>query len=282
MTSLFMGLMENYGNFSTVEEKQNYFAAVSAYMVSGGLHSLHEVIGPAQFSLDLIPGYRVSAPMEHLRAAPPNFHQFYQQQMDVDPEFRERYEQGWQHVMTAYATQAAAFVHAPISDVSIVQQRVADTGKTPKVSQPFAEKTEEQALEILEKNPSLKAINIDVDLISDERSRNRANQELYIKNSLMKINIYSIRGDEAKVQEAIDSLYKTVCMQNNFFKKYSTSTPSAIKLINTICNSKNLSDFFGINGNNHEELEKEIKARMEAACDNEAIPTPDFSRTPRT
>ena len=71
MTSLFLNIMELYGNFQTVEEKQHYLAAVSAYMVSGGFHSLHEVIGPAQYGLDLVPGYNVTPPQQDHVAPPP-------------------------------------------------------------------------------------------------------------------------------------------------------------------------------------------------------------------
>ena len=91
MTSLFLNIMEIYGNLPSIEDKQNYFTAVSAYMVSGGLHSLHEVLGPAQYALDLIPGYNVTPPEEDTVAKPPNFHQFYQQQMERDTQFTAVY-----------------------------------------------------------------------------------------------------------------------------------------------------------------------------------------------
>ena len=280
MTSLFMGIMENYGNFPTIEEKQNYFAAVSAYMVSGGLHSLHEVLAPAQFALDLIPGYKVTPPSQHSRADPPNFHQFYQQQMDLDPQFKERYDQGWDNVMEAYARQANEFVHAPISDVSIVQQKVSDAGK-PIETSPYKEKSEEQIQAILESKSTLKPVNFDAQLTSERVNKNRDAKELQINTWLMKINIYALKGDEAKLQDSIDSLLKTVCKtRTNIFKSYSTSTTSAEKLIENICASPKLKEVFGIMGSTPAEIKKEVKARMEAAYNNEAIATPDFSPRP--
>jgi serine/threonine protein kinase len=116
MTSLFLNIMELYGNFRTQEEKQHYLTAVSAYMVSGGFHSLHEVIGPAQYCLDLVPGYNVTAPEPDKMAPPPNFHQFYQQQMQIDPQFQERYEQGWRKTLESYNRQQQFHVHKPIAD----------------------------------------------------------------------------------------------------------------------------------------------------------------------
>lgn len=119
MTSLFLNIMEMYGNFPTIEEKQHYLAAVSAYMISGGLHSLHEVIGPAQYCLDLVPGYQVTPPTQEAIAAPPNFHQFYQQQMAIDPEFQKQYERGWEKVMHAYKAHQDLHVHKPLDEVKV-------------------------------------------------------------------------------------------------------------------------------------------------------------------
>lgn len=117
MTSLFLNIMELYGNFSDVKDKQNYLAAVSAYMVAGGLHSLHEVIGPAQYALELVPGYQVTPPDKNKMASPPNFHQFYQQQMDIDPEFKTIYDNGWDKMMTFYAKDQSQFIHAKIATI---------------------------------------------------------------------------------------------------------------------------------------------------------------------
>lgn len=132
MTSLFLNIMEMYGNLPSIEDKQNYFAAVSAYMVSGGLHSLHEVLGPAQYALDLIPGYNVTPPEQDAVAKPPNFHQFYQQQMERDPQFTAVYESGWDKLMADYAHEQHMYVHRPLTPFkpeSTVQKAVAHAAK---------------------------------------------------------------------------------------------------------------------------------------------------------
>lgn len=117
MSSLFLSIMEMYGNLPTVEEKQSYLAAINAYMVSGGLHSMHEVIAPAQYALDLVPGYNVSPPDKSKLAAPPNYHQFYQLQMSIDPEFESRYQTAWEKLKEYYAKHQHSYVHMSIEDI---------------------------------------------------------------------------------------------------------------------------------------------------------------------
>ena len=162
MTSLFLGIMEMYGNFSTVQEKQNYFAAVSAYMVSGGLHSLHEVLGPAQYGLGLIPGYRVTAPDHGVIAAPPNFHQFYQQQMELDPDFATRYDAGWEKLMTVYAQERHLHIHKPIERFnpdSMVQLVAAHQIETASVAVINSKNAADRMINVLDK--ALKHYSID-------------------------------------------------------------------------------------------------------------------------
>lgn len=278
MTSLFMGIMENYGNFGSVEEKQNYLAAVSAYMVSGGLHSIHEVLGPAQYALDLIPGYQVSPPSKDSVANPPNFHQFYEQQMKLDPQFEERYQKGWENVMSAYARQKEQFVHAPISGISQVQQRVV----APKTNEnPYADLSEDKVKDLLHKNPALKQVTTNRSFTSSLISKNKDNKEAYIRQNIMKINIHYMKGDTPKLEESVDLLLKTVCKtRGNLFKSYSTSTKSAQNLTDEICKNERLRKAIGIQGDNPSDWKKEIKIKMEAACKNERIVVPDFSQNP--
>ncbi|HDV6745466.1 TPA: serine/threonine protein kinase [Legionella pneumophila] len=281
MTSLFMGIMENYGNFTSVEAKQNYLAAVSAYMVSGGLHSLHEVLGPAHYTLDLIPGYQISPPKIDSVASPPNFHQFYQQQIKLDPQFEERYKKGWDNVMEAYAKQKDQFIHAPISDISIVQQRVFNTDNTSQKENKYKNMSEEKMKEILQNSPELNAVKVEGSLTSTNVGWRRENKENYIKQNLVKINCQYLKGDQEKLDEAINLLFKTVCKtRTNIFKSYSTSTTSATNLINMISQDDKLRKVFGIQGDNPVDWAKEIKVKMEAACKNETIAAPDFSVGP--
>ncbi len=278
MTSLFLGIMENYGNFESVSEKQNYFAAVSAHMVSGGLHSLHEMLGTAQYGLDLIPGYNISPPDKYFVASPPNFHQFYQQQMALDPQFNERYESGWDNMMAAYAKQKDQFIHAPISGVSTVYQNVLDTSKTVKKENPFENITEAEFREILSQKPELNKVKINNLKLSSWVGIHGKSKEDAIQANLFKIQMYALKGDDANLNKAIDDLFKVVCKKRtSFFESYSTSTTSAENLINEISQDEKLRRVFGILGDNPAGWRKQIKAKMEAAYKNETIPSTDFS-----
>lgn len=98
-TSLDLGLMEMLGNFSTVEEKQIYLQSVLAYVVGSGLHSTHEVLGPATYCLDLIPGYQASVTNVSLDSKPPNFNQFFEIAAKNDPEFNLSRENAWKKLL---------------------------------------------------------------------------------------------------------------------------------------------------------------------------------------
>ena len=103
MTSLLMGLMELYGNFESLSLKQNYLSAIMAYIVGAGFHSIHEVIGPAQYALRLVPGYHISVPKKFRLAEPPNFQLFFAQQESIDPQFSERRINAWNKLLGIYA-----------------------------------------------------------------------------------------------------------------------------------------------------------------------------------
>lgn len=101
MTSVFIGHMLGFEALPTEVERQCYTASVAAYMVSGGFHSLHEVLGPVAHCLpreNLVPGYRVSG-VDKIQAGtgePPNFSAFYQNMANIDPDFSSVRQAGWQ------------------------------------------------------------------------------------------------------------------------------------------------------------------------------------------
>lgn len=103
MTSMLLNQMEILANFENENLKKNYLSAVSAYIVGGGFHSLHEVIGPAQYALNLVPGYKIQIPSATEKAPPPNFHQFFAQQALIDPEFASRREMAWANYLTYFS-----------------------------------------------------------------------------------------------------------------------------------------------------------------------------------
>jgi hypothetical protein len=102
MTSLFvpqmLALTEKDPSFDQTMRRE-YLAAVTAYMVSAGFHSLHEVLGPVRHCLhdnELLPEEYVSAiPTRDDIGQPANYHVFYQMMMDIDPEFAELMENGY-------------------------------------------------------------------------------------------------------------------------------------------------------------------------------------------
>ncbi len=97
MTSRFMSQMLAF-EVLTKEEKQCYVLSVTAYMVSAGFHSLHEVLGPIAFCLpeeNLIPGYHAVASVETGGRQVPNFNVFYSLMEELDPEFRLVRSSGW-------------------------------------------------------------------------------------------------------------------------------------------------------------------------------------------
>lgn len=60
MTSLLMGALTILGSNTNSEEKNYYLLAVLAFIVGGGLHSIHEVLSVCENHLGLIPGYQIT------------------------------------------------------------------------------------------------------------------------------------------------------------------------------------------------------------------------------
>ncbi|MDR3503848.1 MAG: hypothetical protein P4L79_14820 [Legionella sp.] len=113
MTSVLLGQMEILANFPTENLKKNYLTAVMVYIVAAGFHSIHEVIAPAHYALDLVPGYEVHVPQQGKLAPPPNYHQFFVQQELIDPDFAVCRDAAWgnylryfsQHYVPRYLTK---------------------------------------------------------------------------------------------------------------------------------------------------------------------------------
>lgn len=104
MTSVLLGQMEILANFEHEDLKKNYLTAIVSYVVGGGFHSLHEVLGPAEWTLNLVPGYRVRPPQSGRLAPPPNYALFFEQQALIDAEFDLRRETAWQNYFAYFNT----------------------------------------------------------------------------------------------------------------------------------------------------------------------------------
>jgi len=102
MASTLLGQMEILVNFEDVTLKKQYLTVIAAYIVGAGFHSLHEVIGPAEFTLNLVPGYKISIPNKNKLAEPPNYNLFFDQQSQIDPEFNERREEAWARLIAFF------------------------------------------------------------------------------------------------------------------------------------------------------------------------------------
>ena len=98
MTSLLMAQMLGY-NVLNDKERKGYFASVAGYIVAGGFHSLHEVLGPIRHCLaeeQILPEtYPNNIPRKKNLSSPPRFNDFYNQMSKIDVQFQERIDTGY-------------------------------------------------------------------------------------------------------------------------------------------------------------------------------------------
>ncbi len=120
MCSMLLGQMETLGNLESVELKQLYLLTTMAYIVSGGLHSIHEVLGPAEYCLKLIPNYHAPLPdfKDNTLAKAPNFHVFFDLACNIDPDFSQRYELAWTRYMAYFNDHYLSAHPEPPIDIS--------------------------------------------------------------------------------------------------------------------------------------------------------------------
>ena len=98
MTSLLMAQMLGY-NVLNDKERKGYFASVAGYIVAGGFHSLHEVLGPIRHCLaeeQILPEtYPNNIPRKKNLGSPPRFNDFYNQMSRIDEQFQELIDTGY-------------------------------------------------------------------------------------------------------------------------------------------------------------------------------------------
>ncbi len=87
-------------NPRNLEDQQIYLQSMLSYIVGTGLHSIHEVLGPAEMITKMIPGYNVEMPSVDQKSTPPNFNQFYEYACRNDPEFKSRLDASWDRINT--------------------------------------------------------------------------------------------------------------------------------------------------------------------------------------
>lgn len=106
MSSMFIGCYLGYlGGVTTIEETRLYVAAFLAYIVSGGFHSIHEVLGPIAYCLKevcILPDYEVSVPHPRRCAEPPNYDCFYQLLIAIDEDISYVLDSAWKKMTTFF------------------------------------------------------------------------------------------------------------------------------------------------------------------------------------
>lgn len=102
MTALLFNQMEMLGVMKTVEEKQSYILSVLAYIVGGGFHSMHEILGPIASCLGLLPNYEVPELTEEGSITSPNFHLFFEIMDKVDEDFSKLRSIAWDAYLTYF------------------------------------------------------------------------------------------------------------------------------------------------------------------------------------
>jgi hypothetical protein len=93
-------------NPSHIQDQQLYLQSMLAYIVGSGLHSIHEVLGPAEYLTQIIPGYHVDMPNSETKTRAPNFNQFYDQACRNDPELQAKLERAWEQI-----NSIASYIH---------------------------------------------------------------------------------------------------------------------------------------------------------------------------
>ncbi len=98
MTSLLMAQMLG-NNVSDDKKRKGYLVSVAGYIVAGGFHSLHEVLGPIRHCLakeQILPEtYPNNIPRKKNLSSPPRFNDFYNQMSKIDVQFQERIDTGY-------------------------------------------------------------------------------------------------------------------------------------------------------------------------------------------
>jgi hypothetical protein len=107
LTSLLMSNMEITGNLPDILAKQHYLSAVLGFIVAGGFHSMHEVLGPAQYGLQLIPGYHADPAVikNNYRIKAPNYNAFFSLFRN-DNEFQQIRKKVWDNFIYGFVAKS--------------------------------------------------------------------------------------------------------------------------------------------------------------------------------
>ncbi len=85
------------GKATTSEEQHSYLCMAIGYIAGVGYHSIHEILAPSVFCLDIIPRgiYPIDIPEDSKKFHPPHYNNFYQLVEHSDPDFKARRAASW-------------------------------------------------------------------------------------------------------------------------------------------------------------------------------------------
>lgn len=102
--SLGANLMIATNALKTLEEQQIYFSNFVGYITGSGFHSLHEVLAPVVYCLNLWP--RTDYPIDDLTSPEtyhaPQYHSYFQLMAAIDPQFATLRTQAWEQYLDWY------------------------------------------------------------------------------------------------------------------------------------------------------------------------------------
>jgi hypothetical protein len=147
LTSLLMANMEITGNLPDTLAKQRYLTAALGFIVAGGFHSMHEVLGPAQYGLQLIPGYHADPPLSQnnypMKAT--NYNAFFSL-FKEDKEFQQVRKKTWNDFICRFVTRSFELNVEKIQDVNAAATEVTKEKMSSEEKEFHADEKEEERL----------------------------------------------------------------------------------------------------------------------------------------
>lgn len=124
-TSLLLSLMLS-GNATTLAEQQSYLCSIIGYVSGVGFHSIHEILAPAAYCIDILPknAYPVDVPRNPTNYHPPQYNNFYKIMEQSDPELAERRKAAWSQ-LTDWYRQVYIIQHKPLETEQMLEHALA-------------------------------------------------------------------------------------------------------------------------------------------------------------
>lgn len=131
MTSLLMPqFIHLCGNTATKDDQRLYLCSVMSYIVSGGYHSMHEVLAPCAHILNLMPFYSVEISSFTQSSPPPDYNVFFSLIDKCDPDFKTVADGAWNkfyQYLDAYFDDTTSDVSNKIADNNSMLRLIIDS-----------------------------------------------------------------------------------------------------------------------------------------------------------